>query len=403
MPVQQQQRPARTRRGGPAAPPRPTSTRSSVNPSNTEPLLRPVLDGSRYHEQYDHGSAEAQLSEPGAARPSRRPPGRAPQGTGRPAAAAGRGPARPPRPGNRQPAGRRARRSRSPSSPTTCGGFARRAWCGSSAAAARPSTSSATPGSRLLLPLLDRITGHLRPPARPSLAASRTCYDHLAGPLGVGLYRAMVGHRALEERPDGTVELGEAASPTLAALGVAVAAVAPGRRRLAFQCLDATERAPHLAGALGDAVAAALLTGGWVERNSRQPHRPAHPGRGPRPAAGARPDPRARAGLADGAGVDAELGRRWCRRRRLEAPADDPGRVDAEELLGEVGEAGVDRAAAGGQRLGPAADLDGRGRAGGRGGRRRAGRSPSGWPGRRATSWWRRSRPRRRRWCPRRR
>jgi DNA-binding transcriptional ArsR family regulator len=122
------------------------------------------------------------------------------------------------------------------------------------------------PGLETLLPLLDRITGHLRPLVGPSLAASRTCYDHLAGPLGVGLYRALVGHRALEERPDGTVELGEAASPTLAALGVDVAAVAPGRRRLAFQCLDATERAPHLAGALGDAVAAALLTGGWVER-----------------------------------------------------------------------------------------------------------------------------------------
>ena len=100
------------------------------------------------------------------------------------------------------------------------------------------------PGLETLLPLLDRITGHLRPLARPSLAASRTCYDHLAGPLGVGLYRAMVGHRALEERPDGTVELGEAASPTLAALGVDVAAVAPGRRRLAFQCLDATEAPP---------------------------------------------------------------------------------------------------------------------------------------------------------------
>src|SRR5215203_4734887 len=58
------------------------------------------------------------------------------------------------------------------------------------------------PGLELLLPLLDRITGHLRPPARPSLAASRTCYDHLAGPLGVGLYRALVGHRALEERSE---------------------------------------------------------------------------------------------------------------------------------------------------------------------------------------------------------
>ncbi|HEY6707322.1 MAG TPA: metalloregulator ArsR/SmtB family transcription factor [Actinomycetota bacterium] len=124
----------------------------------------------------------------------------------------------------------------------------------------------ADPGLQLLLPLLDRITGHLQPPARPPVAASRTCYDHLAGPLGVGLYRVLVDRGALEELPDGTVEPGDTAARDLAALGVDVAAVTPGRQRLAFQCLDATERAPHLAGALGDAVAAALLTRGWVER-----------------------------------------------------------------------------------------------------------------------------------------
>jgi DNA-binding transcriptional ArsR family regulator len=129
----------------------------------------------------------------------------------------------------------------------------------------------ADPGLPLLLPLLDRITGHLPPPAgptRPSAAASRTCYDHLAGPLGVALYRALRERRAIQERPDGTVGLGATAPRTLAALGVDVATLAPGRQRLAFQCLDATERAPHLAGALGDAVAAALLDRGWVERAS---------------------------------------------------------------------------------------------------------------------------------------
>jgi len=56
------------------------------------------------------------------------------------------------------------------------------------------------------------------------------------------------------------------AAPALAALGVDLERLRPGRRRLAFQCLDATERAPHLAGALGDRLAAALLERGWVER-----------------------------------------------------------------------------------------------------------------------------------------
>jgi DNA-binding transcriptional ArsR family regulator len=129
----------------------------------------------------------------------------------------------------------------------------------------------ADPGLELLLPLLDRITGHLTPPPPPGRdrpAPSRTCYAHLAGPLGVALYRALVARRALEERPDGTLALGAAAAPALTALGVDLGALAPGRRRLAFQCLDATERAPHLAGALGDAVAAAVVGRGWVARPS---------------------------------------------------------------------------------------------------------------------------------------
>ena len=65
----------------------------------------------------------------------------------------------------------------------------------------------ADPGLRRLLPLLDRLTGHLAVQGDPGrrAGASRTCYDHLAGPVGVALYRALLDHRALRERPDGTV------------------------------------------------------------------------------------------------------------------------------------------------------------------------------------------------------
>jgi DNA-binding transcriptional ArsR family regulator len=112
----------------------------------------------------------------------------------------------------------------------------------------------------VLLPLLDRLT---RPPDRPAgRAPSRTCYDHLAGPLGVELYRGLLERGALRDRPDGRVEVGDHA--VLAALGAGD--VEPGRRRLAFECLDATEHAPHLAGALGAALAAALIERGWVGR-----------------------------------------------------------------------------------------------------------------------------------------
>ena len=119
-------------------------------------------------------------------------------------------------------------------------------------------------GVELLLPLLDRLVAPAVP--RPARAPSRTCYDHLAGPLGVELYANLCAHGALLPARDGTVELGPQASAALAALGVDVAAVEPGRRRLAFECLDATEQRPHLAGALGAALAAALIDRGWIER-----------------------------------------------------------------------------------------------------------------------------------------
>jgi DNA-binding transcriptional ArsR family regulator len=112
----------------------------------------------------------------------------------------------------------------------------------------------------VLLPLLDRLIRPAEPPAAE--VPSRTCYDHLAGPLGVGLYRTLLERGALRDRSDGTVEVADPG--VLAELGVGE--VEPGRRRFAFECLDATQHAPHLAGALGGALAGALIERGWVER-----------------------------------------------------------------------------------------------------------------------------------------
>lgn len=128
----------------------------------------------------------------------------------------------------------------------------------------------ADPGLHALLPLLDRITGRVADPVADAAdLPSRTCYDHLAGRIGVTLYRGLLARDALRERPDGLVDLGPAAPATFATLGVDLDAVEPGRQRLAFECLDATWRAPHLAGALGDALAAALIEKGWIRREER--------------------------------------------------------------------------------------------------------------------------------------
>lgn len=123
------------------------------------------------------------------------------------------------------------------------------------------------PSLQTLLPLLDRLTGRALAAAgqAPSpTTTSRRCYDHLAGRAGVDLYAALLQRGALVDRPDGTVVLGPAAEATLGALGVRTGELEVARRRFAFECFDALAHAPHLAGALGDALAAALLQRGWI-------------------------------------------------------------------------------------------------------------------------------------------
>ncbi len=103
--------------------------------------------------------------------------------------------------------------------------------------------------------------------ARDRLAAARTCYDHLAGRLGVAVHDAMLARRMLRRR-DG-LALTARGRDLLTGLGVDVDAVAGGRRAFLRDCLDLTERRPHLAGAVGTAVCATFLEREWVRRPDR--------------------------------------------------------------------------------------------------------------------------------------
>jgi hypothetical protein len=93
-------------------------------------------------------------------------------------------------------------------------------------------------------------------------------------PHRLALYRPQRDRDAVRDRADGMVDLRPAAGKTFAALGVDRATVDPARQRLAIEWLDATEAAPHLAGALGDAFAHALISRRWIDRepNSRTIH-----------------------------------------------------------------------------------------------------------------------------------
>jgi DNA-binding transcriptional ArsR family regulator len=117
--------------------------------------------------------------------------------------------------------------------------------------------------------LLEDLTAHLKPapPARSlraatvsaALARARTCYDHFAGRLGVGIADAMTRRGYLA---DG-VALTEAGRQWLTGdLG----AILDGGRPITRACLDWTERRPHLAGLAGARICGYALAEGWVQR-----------------------------------------------------------------------------------------------------------------------------------------
>jgi DNA-binding transcriptional ArsR family regulator len=100
-----------------------------------------------------------------------------------------------------------------------------------------------------------------------AIREARTCYDHLAGALGVAVTDGLERRRIIR-RADAGYELTPAGETWLGELGVDVAVVRRARRTFARPCLDWTERRFHLAGALGAALATRFLELGWVERRA---------------------------------------------------------------------------------------------------------------------------------------
>ena len=102
-------------------------------------------------------------------------------------------------------------------------------------------------------------------PRDEAMRMARTCYDHLAGRLAVALTDAMVQRGCLELGPDGG-ELTEDGVVFLRDLGVRTTFGGRSRRPFCRPCLDWSERRPHLAGALGAALADRCLELDWVRR-----------------------------------------------------------------------------------------------------------------------------------------
>ncbi len=106
------------------------------------------------------------------------------------------------------------------------------------------------------------------PNTPPRLRAARTCYDHMAGAVGVVLYDRLQALGWLTPTgASGRYEATTSGAAALEALGVDVAAARAQRRRFACDCLDWSERRPHLGGALGAALLTLALRRRWLEQD----------------------------------------------------------------------------------------------------------------------------------------
>jgi DNA-binding transcriptional ArsR family regulator len=128
--------------------------------------------------------------------------------------------------------------------------------------------------ARMIESIMQAVAGRNEPAGRKvvtgpkdaALRAARTCYDHLAGRLGVALSDALIGAGHIELATDGGI-VTETGFALLDRLGIDVENGAGlGRRVLCRPCLDWSERRSHLAGVVGAALCAHSFSAGWIRR-----------------------------------------------------------------------------------------------------------------------------------------
>jgi hypothetical protein len=119
--------------------------------------------------------------------------------------------------------------------------------------------------ARLAPPLPIRSLRHSK--TAIALANARTCYNHIAGRLGVELYEGMLAVSAITMR-DGGLGIGENLQ-IYCALGIDTSSLKANSQALLRECLDWTERRSHLAGRVASELLTATLAARWITLTPR--------------------------------------------------------------------------------------------------------------------------------------
>lgn len=100
---------------------------------------------------------------------------------------------------------------------------------------------------------------------KSNLHFARTCYDHLAGYVGVQMTNSLV-EQGIIKKVDVSFEVTSEGSLFFSNLGINEEQQRSKRRAFARCCLDWSERQHHIAGALGNALLVRMLEEEWIVR-----------------------------------------------------------------------------------------------------------------------------------------
>lgn len=135
-------------------------------------------------------------------------------------------------------------------------------------------------GSPEVAKLLESIMQLAKPPRSPAqrklitgpkeadMRRARTCYDHIAGRLGIAIADTLLEQGAVVFEGD-AAQITRQANTVLTNLGMSLDLSVTVKRMHCRPCLDWSERRHHLAGRLGALICSHCLAQGWLRRRDR--------------------------------------------------------------------------------------------------------------------------------------